>query len=391
MQNATVLTVNGRIQLARRWWHAAETGSIAPADELVDRRGATVTPGVREMACRVNQASMSFDKAAENLARTAQVTLSGEQLRLLVEAEGRQVLAAQQANMIDTAWTAADCEVTENGRVVPGKTRIYSGCDGVMVPIITHVEKQKRRTKVKEKRQKCGRKRRPLPPLHKGADKSWKEFKVCYFYSEDMQHQHVSVTPQNHLAAGRLLRRDADRLKFRDASERISLSDGAPWIREQYLLHFAELDGLGLDFYHLGENVHRARRKVFGEESSEGKAWADDLMHEFKHDGYAVAWERLVQWRATLKRSPKKRKAADTLLNYVSSREEMIQYPEFRKKEWQIGSGPTEAQCKLTVGRLKGRSRRWDRPNAAAVTALDSLERSGQWHKYWPTLCPAAA
>ncbi|NLX98214.1 MAG: recombinase family protein, partial [Rhodopirellula sp.] len=41
----------------------------------------------------------------------------------------------------------------------------------------------------------------------------------------------------------------------------------------------AELDGLGLDFYHLSENVHRARRKVFGDESSEGKAWADELMH----------------------------------------------------------------------------------------------------------------
>ena len=54
---------------------------------------------------------------------------------------------------------------------------------------------------------------------------------------------------------------------------------------------------------------------------------------------------------------------------------------------WQIGSGPTEAQCKLTVGRLKGRSRRWDRPNAAAVAALDSLEPSGQWSKYWTTPC----
>jgi hypothetical protein len=28
-----------------------------------------------------------------------------------------------------------------------------------------------------------------------------------------------------------------------------------------------------LDFYHLSKNVHRARRKVFGEESPEGKAW----------------------------------------------------------------------------------------------------------------------
>ena len=386
-----MLSINGRIQLWRRWWHARQTGSVAPADEAVDRQGATVTPGVREMACRENQGATSFAKAVENLARTAQITMSGEQLRLLVEAEGRQVQAVQQAAVITTAWTSKDCEVVENGRKVPGKTRVYTGCDGVMVPVITQAEKQKRRAGVKAKRRKCGRKRRPLPPLRKGADQAWKEFKVVYFYDEGLQHQHVAVTHQNHQAAGRLMRREADRLDFRRAGERIANVDGAPWIREQLQYHLAELNGLGLDFYHLGENVHRARRVVFGEKSAEGKTWADELMHAFKHDGYDPVWEQLVQWRATLGRSPTKRKAADRLLNYVSARRDMIRYPSFLAKGWQIGSGPTEAQCKLTVGRLKGRSRRWDRPNAAAVAALDSLERSGQWQLYWKTPCATAA
>lgn len=383
--------MNGRIQLWRRWWFSVQTGSLAPADALVDRRGESVTLGVREMACRENQAATSFDKAAENLARTAQLVISGEQLRILVIAEGRGVLAAQQAGAIATAWTAADCTVVENGGKVPEQTRVYTGCDGVMVPVITQAEKDKRRAKVKQKRRKCGRKRRPLPPPRKGADRAWKEFKVVYFYDEDLQHQHVAVTHQNHEAAGRLLRREANRLDFRKARQRIAIVDGAPWIREQLQLHLAELDGLGLDFYHLGENVHRARRAVFGEKNAEGQAWADQLMHAFKHDPYDEVWDRLLQWRAELPRSPRQRKAADRLLEYVASRREMIRYPEFRERGWQIGSGPTEAQCKLSVGRLKGRSRRWDRPNAAAVTALDSLERSGQWHIYFPNPCTAAA
>jgi len=386
-----VLSINGRIQLRRRWWHAPQAGSVAPADHAVDRQSATVTPGVREMACRENQAATSFEKAAENLARTAQITMSGEQLRLLVEAEGRQVQAAQQQAGLATAWTSKDCEVLENGRKVPGKTRVYTGCDGVMVPLVTQAEKLKRRAKVKRKRRQCGKKRRPLPPARKGADQAWKEFKVVYFYDEDLQHQHVAVTHQNHRAAGRLMRREADRLDFRRASQRVANVDGAPWIRDQLQYHLAELDGLGLDFYHLGENAHRARRGVFGEDSAEGKAWVDELMHAFKHEGYAIVWERLVQWRAKLGRSPSKRKAADRLLNYVAERREMICYPSFLAQGWQIGSGPTEAQCKLTVGRLKGRSRRWDRAGAAAVAALDSLERSGQWQLYWKTPCTTAA
>ena len=386
-----MLTINGRLRLWRRWWYAPEIGSLAPADDSLNRSGETVTLGVREMACRENQGATSFDKAAENLARTAQITLSGEQLRLVVEAEGRHVQAVQQAAVLKTAWTAADCQVAQEDRTVTEITRVYTGCDGVMVPVITQAEKLKRRSKVKEKRRKCGQKRRPLPPLRKGADRAWKEFKVVYFYDEDLRHQHVAVTHLNHLAAGRLMRREADRLGFRQATERVANVDGAPWIREQLQFHLAELDGLGLDFYHLSENVHRARRIVFGEKSIEGKAWVDEVLHQFKHEGYDAVWEQLVQWRVQLGRSSKKRQAADRLLNYVSERREMIRYPEFRNKGWQIGSGPTEAQCKLTVGRLKGRSRRWDRPNAAAIAALDSLERSGQWHKYWTTPYTTAA
>lgn len=378
-----MLTINGRVRIVRRWWYGVGAGSVAPADDALDRRGATITPGVIEMACRQNLSATGFRKAAATLSRTAQVSVSGETLRKEVEGAGRHVEKAQQAGLLDTAWKSEDCRVQGTQT-----TRMYTGCDGVMVPTITDAEKQKRRAAIKAKRRRSGRKCKPLPPRKRGADQAWKEFKVVYFYSEDMRRQHVAFTHRNHEAAGRLMRREADRLRFGHAQERIAVVDGATWIREQMQLHLAELDGLGLDFYHLSENVHRARRGVFGEASAEGVAWADELMHVFKHDGYGPAWERLVQWRAGLARS-RKRRAADRLLNYVSTRREMIRYPAFRERGWQIGSGPTESQCKLCTKRLKGHGRRWDRPNAAAVAALDTLERSGQWNKLWPNATPA--
>jgi hypothetical protein len=379
-QRRKVLTINGRIELARRWWFDPQEGSVAPVETIYNSAGDTITRGVRELACRLNQKGPSFQAVAENLARTAQLTMCGETLRQLIEAEGQRVLAAQQTAAIDTAWTAADCAVS------PEKTRVYTGCDGVMVPLVTDAEKRLRRAKVKEKRRRSGRKCRPLPALKKGADQAWKEMKVVYYYSEDMRRQHVATTMQNHRAAGRLMRREADRLNFRAATERVGLIDGAPWIRLEMEEHLAELDGLGLDFYHLGENVHRARRAVFGEEAVEGQAWATELMHTFKHQGYAAAWQTLVAWRAPLR--SKKRKAADRLLHYVAEREAMIRYPAFQEKGWQIGSGPTESQCKLSVDRLKGRGRRWERRHAAAVAALDGLARSGQWQSYWQTPAP---
>jgi hypothetical protein len=386
-QARSVLTINGRIETYRRWWYAPQVGSIAPADEILDRRGATITPGVVEMACRVNLSATSFVKAASVLERTAQLKVSGERLRQEVEAAGRQVLKAQESQEIDVAWHAEDCVLAE-GKAEP-TTRVYTGCDGVMVPIITDAEKVKRRDKTKAKRRRCGKKRKPLPPRRHGSDLPWKEFKVVFFYSEDAKYQHVAFTHGNHVAAGTLLRREADRLRFREAHEHVGLVDGATWIREQMGFHLAELDGLGLDFFHLSENVHRARRKVFGEESPEGRTWADELMHVFKHEGYASAWEKIIQWRAAV-RGKQKREAADRLVNFVTVRKEMIRYPTFRERGWQIGSGPTESQCKLCTKRLKGYGRRWDRPNATAVAALDTLNRNGQWQKFWPKGCPVA-
>jgi hypothetical protein len=76
------------------------------------------------------------------------------------------------------------------------------------------------------------------------------------------------------------------------------------------------------------------------------------------------------------------------LLGYVSERQEMIRYPEFLEKGWQIGSGPTESQCRVVPDRVKGSGMRWDGGNAEALMALEAMRNSGQWDIYWRmTLC----
>ena len=211
-QSHEVLTINGGIKIVRRWWHGPQIGSVAPADAILDRSEATITPGVLEMACRVNLSATSFLRAAAALERTAQVKISGERLRQEVEAAGRRMLKAQQDDAVAVTWRAEDCIVPdgETGK----KTLVYTGCDGVMVPILTDVEKIKRRDKVKAKRRRRGKKCKPLPPRRRGSDRSWKKFKVVFFYSEGGKHQHVAFTHGNHVAAGKLLRREADRLRF---------------------------------------------------------------------------------------------------------------------------------------------------------------------------------
>jgi len=73
-------------------------------------------------------------------------------------------------------------------------------------------------------------------------------------------------------------------------------------------------------------------------------------------------------------RSPNKRKALRELLNYIAKRASQCDYPGFREKGWQIGSGPTEAMCKVLTCRLKGAGMRWDR-QGAEETLLEPPKR----------------
>ena len=332
------------------------------------------------MVCRVNNGKTCFRRAAADLARTAQVQMSSEQLRQLVEAEGGRVLRIQDAGEIEPGISVADCAVPGKPRTI----RMYVGVDGVMVPIITDAEKQKRRRQVVRKRrqaERAGKKLRPLPPRPRGADQGFKEFKTIVFHNEKNTKRHILLSRRRRTQVGAIVKREARRVRFHAAQERIANVDGASWIPPQLEEAELRLHGIGLDFYHLSENVHRARRQVYGEENKVGEAWVAELLHLVKHQGYDAAYEFLQNWQRGLRGN--KRAAATRLLNYVVERRDMINYPEFRSRGWQYGSGPTEARCKTSTARLKNSGQRWNSRSAEQVAALTNLFDNCQWESYW--------
>lgn len=338
------------------------------------------------MACRLNLASRNFDKAADNLARTAQVRLCGETLRHVVESEGKAVAAAAEAGRLPLDWSYADCQALDKDGAPTDQTRVYLGADGVMVPTLTDAEKQKRRAKVEAKRLATGKGCGPLPGAKEGADGPYKEFKIVTLYDDGCEHRLVSVTRDNCAEAGRLMRRDAGRVGLDQADDRVGMWDGSEWISNQAEQQSLPLDAVGLDFRHLGENVHEAKRAVFGEADPKdpqapGNVWVAEVLHTAKHEGYEALRSLLEGFQAGLRGA--KRKAVERLLGYVSDRAEMIRYPEFLALGRQIGSGPTESMCKATTLRLKGPGMRWDRDNAEALMTLEALDQSGAWEDYW--------
>ena len=72
--------------------------------------------------------------------------------------------------------------------------------------------------------------------------------------------------------AGRLMRREAARIALNGTPVKIALADGVVWIGNQIRSQNLPLDSIGLDFSHLAEHVHQARRAVFGDDEA-GKTW----------------------------------------------------------------------------------------------------------------------
>jgi len=389
------LTANGRVSLSRRRWRGP-AGGVVPVDRLLDAAEATVSLGTRELCCRASADSRSFARAAAGLKQLGQLPLSTELLRQVVEEEGKAVLRASESGELKPGWAAADCPVqTPAGEA----TRLYLGTDGFMVRVLSDQEKQARRRQVVSARRRRGRAKPvnnpgkpplpPLPPRRKGADGPYKEFKLVQFHDESMEHRLVSVTRRRCHEAGRIMRRDAGRIGFHEAKERLGNVDGGPWIVKQIQRRGINLTGLCLDFYHLGQNVNQAKGITYGQDNPQGSQWAAGVLHAAKHDGYDALFDQLLEWRKG-QRGRAKRQEADRLLHYVCERKEMIHYDTFMAHGWRISSSTTESQCGVVPARVKGGGKRWDGDNAEAVMALEAAIQSNLWTTYWVSCAPRA-
>ena len=373
------MTVNGTVRLTRPVYAARGGGTVTPLDGWLGVVESLVSAGARELCCRSAMPTASFRKASENLARLAQVRVSHDRLREIVEGEGRAVLEATDAGRIGPDWTAADCAVRPGG-----PTRLMVGADGVKVPVVTAAEKAKRRAnrRRRSKARRRKRRRRTAVRRHRGSDQRWKEFKIGVFYDVSGERQYAIGTAGNHDVLGRRMRREAAKLKIGEAAQRVAVSDGADWIQHQFRTRLPMIQTRILDYYHLMEHVAAAAAVCFGEGSEEAEAWRTRLSEAVTTEGAAGLLVAVHETRRSM-RSAAKREALRRLEQYVAKRAEMLDYPRFLAEGFDIGSGPTEAFCKTLTARLKGSGMRWDRPNAEAMMALAALEHSHLWDTYW--------
>jgi hypothetical protein len=139
-----------------------------------------------------------------------------------------------------------------------------------------------------------------------------------------------------------------------------------------------------IDFYHACQYIGDVGQAVIPKKRRE--QWIEATCHTLKHtpDGAQLICDELRGY-LTRKLSSAKRQSVTTAITYFENHGHQMAYAQAVAQHLPIGSGITEAACKVIVKqRLCGAGMHWKEEGAAVVLTLRCLAYSeGRWEQFW--------
>lgn len=138
-----------------------------------------------------------------------------------------------------------------------------------------------------------------------------------------------------------------------------ALGDGADWIWDgfaKYLPSRVEI----LDFYHVAERLGEVAKAMFGAGAAKERAakmWRETQEKELQAWGPRKLLEALEAWTPATTAG---RKVREDQLRYFRNQRQRMNYPEYLRQGFPIGSGAVEGACKHVVSdRFRRTGMRW--------------------------------
>lgn len=181
---------------------------------------------------------------------------------------------------------------------------------------------------------------------------------------------------------GEQLRRQAAHVGMDRAERWIALSDGGNGLEAFFDVFFPRAVKI-LDFHHATGHLTLLAKLL--RPGAAGDKLLSAWCHTLKHAGgprLLTTLEKLDRDRMTAEA----RAEHDTVRTYFRNHVHRMNYPEYLRQGWQIGSGSIESACKTVVNQRLGLGgMRWGEPGADSVAHLRALYRSDadQWEAFW--------
>lgn len=139
-----------------------------------------------------------------------------------------------------------------------------------------------------------------------------------------------------------------------------------------------------LDYYHAAEHVSKMAEALFGE-GWRAQAWARRMRYVLKqHGGLTRVLQSASYHRNEQKLRAERQKKFNQEYNYLWKRRRHMDYATYKAKGIPIGSGVTEAGCKVVASqRLKLSGMKWNKQGGQVVLNLRVVWLSGVWDLAW--------
>jgi hypothetical protein len=181
---------------------------------------------------------------------------------------------------------------------------------------------------------------------------------------------------------GMQLRRQAAQVGLNEVEQWIALTDAGNGLENFMDVNFPRAVKI-VDFRHVTEYLSALSKLL-----SEGEAAADLLdgwCHRLKHAGGSKVLEEL-QGLDRGAMTAACRVEHDRVLTYFGNHVGRMNYPEYLRQGWQIGSGAVESACKRVINaRLNMGGMRWGEEGGDALAHLRALwcSDADQWDTFW--------
>jgi len=358
-------TMSGKVFLTRRRYRCRVCGqSLFPADEAICFGGHRMTKLLAQRICQLATVE-HFTRLEQLLDDQHGIAVGHEEMLELVHQAGGAAEAARRADV--ESWRDRRRPAGDWPEPQFRPSRIYVSCDGIMY---------------------CTNLTEPDPEHPDQKRLIWQQMKVGCVYWQNAQgswQKRVIWGRDCPEDFGATLYRLACECGYRQAPEKIFAADGGDWCWDIQARYFSQATRI-LDWYHANEHLWETARHLISV-TADAHVWA--------RQAETVLWnqggEKLTLWLREQQKSHRWRgralEALQSLLRYFELRTEHTKYPEYRLKEWQIGSGMIESTAKQLVGlRLKGPGMHWSEKGALAITALRAQDLNGLWNTFWNNL-----
>lgn len=198
------------------------------------------------------------------------------------------------------------------------------------------------------------------------------------------------ATSRDAHAFGQMAAVEAERRGYRQAQVVIGMGDGGNWI-DPLLERDLRVDARIIDWCHASEHLWNCAKAAFGADTPPAAAWGERAE--------ALLWDgRVAEVIAVIAKESQRlgqpqdhdppqhpRRVLHQNVGYFTRHQRHMNYPQYRRNGWPIGSGVTEAGVKQCNKRVKGTEQFWTEGGVEAILALRVMwiSQDQRWERCW--------